>query len=114
MENFQEIASQFLAARGPGPVPGTEPIHTGAVLQVHAGAVLQVNDARGLVPALAHLFRDPDYAHRLGQSAREVALRQSGGLTQLLEELEKRLSPKASAAPHRVVISQPAAAGAGR
>ncbi|MBI2818737.1 MAG: 3-deoxy-D-manno-octulosonic acid transferase [Acidobacteria bacterium] len=92
MQNFQEIAAQFLKA----------------------GAIIQVENPLGLVPALRQLFLNPEDAKRIGEAARALLERQMSGLAPILEELGRRLGGKIGNAPAAPVISHPAAAGAGR
>jgi 3-deoxy-D-manno-octulosonic-acid transferase len=89
MENFREIAQQFLESNTTGQILGDDGIRT--------GAVVQVQDASGLVTALRYLFANPAFAKRLGESARELANQQLSGLEPLLQELEGRLTRKSVA-----------------
>ena len=86
MENFREIARQFLEANAAGQIPGDEGIRT--------GAVVQVQHASSLVTALRFLFANPAFAKRLGESARELANEQLSGIEPLLQELTDRLTRK--------------------
>ena len=92
MQNFREIAAQFLDAQ----------------------AVIQVQNASELAPALRHLFLAPRDASQIGEAARDLLERQMSGLQPVLEELGNRLGSNMSDAPGAAVVSRPAAAGAGQ
>ena len=85
MENFREIARQFLESKSAGRIPGDG---------IRTGTVVQVQDASGLVTALRYLFANPAFAKRLGESARDLANEQLSGLEPLLQELKDRLTRK--------------------
>lgn len=92
MQNFREIAAQFLEAQ----------------------AIVQVSNAQGLVPVLRKLLLDPTAAKRIGQAARDLFERQTSGLMPVLEELENRLRNRIGEPAAASAISRPAAARAGR
>jgi 3-deoxy-D-manno-octulosonic-acid transferase len=88
MENFREIARQFLETNAAGRIPDDG---------IRIGSVVQVQDASGLVTALRYLFANPDFARRLGESARHLLNQQISGLEPILHELESRLTRKPGA-----------------
>jgi 3-deoxy-D-manno-octulosonic-acid transferase len=66
MENFREMAGQFLAA----------------------GAAIQVKNSGDLGAAWGVLLREPERAARLGTCARELADRNRGATQRVLEHIE--------------------------
>lgn len=99
MENFQEIARQFLEAGGAGRIPDADGIRT--------GAVVQVQNVSGLVAALRFLFANPAFARRLGESARELSRQQLSGIEPLLRELQDRLMRTPVAKTLQTPLGQP-------
>jgi hypothetical protein len=106
MENFQEIARQFLEAGGAGRIPDADGIRT--------GAVVQVQNVSGLVAALRFLFANPAFARRLGESARELSRQQLSGIEPLLRELQDRLMRTPVAKTLQTPLGQPTNVSAGK
>ena len=83
MENFRDVAAQFLEAR----------------------AVIQVSDAAELTTALRQLLLHRDDAKRLGQSARELVARQTSGFSSILEQLERTIGAKSGGTSAALPVS---------
>jgi 3-deoxy-D-manno-octulosonic-acid transferase len=105
MENFAEIAREFLEAPATGPIPGAPGIRCAGVIQVPNPADLTI--------ALRYLFQNPAFARRVGESGRQVAARRAGDLKPVLAELEIRVAAKAGRPSAPDARPQAAAAGAG-
>jgi 3-deoxy-D-manno-octulosonic-acid transferase len=102
MENFRETASRFLSAPGPGSVPGADAIA--------AGAILQVQDAAGLTSALRYILKNPSYARQLGRTAHDLLHSETSVLSNMIDEIEKRLISLEASLPNSAGASEAAVA----
>lgn len=92
MENFRDVAAQFLDAR----------------------AVIQVADVSELATALRQLLLHREDAKRLGQSARELVARQTSGCSLILDDLERMIAAKSGVASAALPVSPATVASAER
>ena len=105
MSNFREIAEEFLRECGLGSIP------EGGNLRV--GSIVQVQNTEELVVAFRFLFRNADYAGRLGEAARQVLNKKLAGVAQILDELERRMGGKPPAVLELEKVPRRAVVGAG-
>ncbi|MBI4444114.1 MAG: tetraacyldisaccharide 4'-kinase [Acidobacteria bacterium] len=82
MNNFREIAEEFLRDAGIGPIPDGN--------NIRVGSIVQVPDAEQMMVALKFLLRNPAVACKLGEAAQAILNQKTSGLHFILEEIERQ------------------------
>ncbi|OFW14835.1 MAG: tetraacyldisaccharide 4'-kinase [Acidobacteria bacterium RIFCSPLOWO2_02_FULL_59_13] len=86
MNNFREIAAEFLRDAGIGSIPDGN--------NIRVGSIIQVPDADEMVVALRFLLRNPAAARRLGEAAQAILNQKTSGLHFILEEIERQFASR--------------------
>lgn len=105
MENFQEIAEEFLRDAGAGKIPG-------GIATV--GAIVQTQDSTALIPVLRFLLHDAGMRERLGQAACQRYQRNAGGASLIAAEVAQWIQGRRQARYAATIVGDVQAVPAGK